>query len=540
MILHTNDWELPNIASKNGGPVGLTNRKRTLPASSSSPPLTQWAYRRPQNISRTTRRTNIVLVVPNNDDIPYLDSGTKNGLGFVKRVSTATETVLDTCFSCSVRNKPARPHTRRRSDRKTNLRQESTIVVLMFAGPAGSIQSVMPTTKHNVDSFGDILLCQRLLLDLIPKEGKDNENNDTDSNGCGSTFEDETDIESNGFIKFSGVHNEPVCSVSDYQTMSMDNRIRMEIQSIRLWPGLMVGAPLSNTLESKPKGVSDRAISDDVDDGLFIETHFTKPEPFLVPESKDELSSLLGTTETLLVLLRVCDMFWGLRSAHCVTGGDEVLVGSLLELMLLKRPKENTKCVSAAGEELTAARHKLKLLILTCNRLQNSGYNSAICKSKWKSSLDIPAGEHTFVDVIDDSNSKKGEVRVVIELELRGQFAMKKGSEEYNSLVCKLPEVFVGKFDRLQTVVKILSHAAKKCMKEKKMHLGPWRKERYMQAKWLRVAERTTTTTLIEPLAVVDDYSTRPARARSSMLTMDLLDNLPNMSYFCAHTVKVL
>nr|GEX15004.1 hypothetical protein [Tanacetum cinerariifolium] len=147
-----------------------------------------------------------------------------------------------------------------------------------------------------------------------------------------------------------------------------------------------------------------------------------------------------------------------------------------------------------------------------CNRLQNSGYNSAICKSKWKSSLDIPAG----------------------------QFAMKKGSEEYNSLVCKLPEVFVGKFDRLQTVVKILSHAAKKCMKEKKMHLGPWRKERYMQAKWLRVAERTTTTTLIEPLAVVDDYSTRPARARSSMLTMDLLDNLPNMSYFCAHTVKVL
>nr|GEU46087.1 DUF4219 domain-containing protein/UBN2 domain-containing protein [Tanacetum cinerariifolium] len=36
----------------------------------------------------------------------------------------------------------------------------------------------------------------------------------------------------------------------------------------------------------------------------------------------------------------------------------------LLELMLLKRPKENTKCVSAAGEKLTAAKHKLKLLEL--------------------------------------------------------------------------------------------------------------------------------------------------------------------------------
>nr|GFB71220.1 hypothetical protein [Tanacetum cinerariifolium] len=36
----------------------------------------------------------------------------------------------------------------------------------------------------------------------------------------------------------------------------------------------------------------------------------------------------------------------------------------LLELMLLKRSKENTKCVSAAGEELTAAEHKLIMLEL--------------------------------------------------------------------------------------------------------------------------------------------------------------------------------
>nr|GEU65907.1 hypothetical protein [Tanacetum cinerariifolium] len=35
--------------------------------------------------------------------------------------------------------------------------------------------------------------------------------------------------------------------------------------------------------------------------------------------------------------------------------------------MLLKRPKENTKCVSAAGEELTAAKHKLKLLTIEEN-----------------------------------------------------------------------------------------------------------------------------------------------------------------------------
>nr|GFC16326.1 hypothetical protein [Tanacetum cinerariifolium] len=83
----SNDRELPNTTSKNGRPVGPTNHKRTLSASSSSPTVTQQADRRPQKISCTARRTNIVLVVPSNDDIPSLDSGTENGLGFVKRVS---------------------------------------------------------------------------------------------------------------------------------------------------------------------------------------------------------------------------------------------------------------------------------------------------------------------------------------------------------------------------------------------------------------------------------------------------------------------
>nr|GEY69696.1 ribonuclease H-like domain-containing protein [Tanacetum cinerariifolium] len=41
----------------------------------------------------------------------------------------------------------------------------------------------------------------------------------------------------------------------------------------------------------------------------------------------------------------------------------------LLELLLLERPKENTKCVSAADEELTAARHKLKLLVVSAAKL---------------------------------------------------------------------------------------------------------------------------------------------------------------------------
>nr|GFC54325.1 hypothetical protein [Tanacetum cinerariifolium] len=36
------------------------------------------------------------------------------------------------------------------------------------------------------------------------------------------------------------------------------------------------------------------------------------------------------------------------------------------ELMLSKRSRKNTKCVNAADEELTAAKHKLMLLVYCC------------------------------------------------------------------------------------------------------------------------------------------------------------------------------
>ncbi|KAK6241699.1 Protein of unknown function PDDEXK-like - like 7 [Theobroma cacao] len=153
--------------------------------------------------------------------------------------------------------------------------------------------------------------------------------------------------------------------------------------------------------------------------------------------------------------------------------------------------------------------------------LQNVGFNCYICRSKWRSSTEIPSGEHTYLEVLDKSNPKKGEVRVVIELNFRAEFEMARANEDYNKLIARLPELLVGKAERLKALIKILCTAAKKCMKEKKMHLAPWRKHKYMQAKWLGTFERTTPA----PLPV--GYSDRPQKPKASMLTFDLLENLP-------------
>ncbi|KAK4361123.1 hypothetical protein RND71_020075 [Anisodus tanguticus] len=164
-----------------------------------------------------------------------------------------------------------------------------------------------------------------------------------------------------------------------------------------------------------------------------------------------------------------------------------------------------------------------------CSRLQNAGFNSAICKSKWRSSPDIPSGEHTFIDVVDNSSLKKGEMRVIIELNFRGEFEIAKASEEYNRLVKCLPEVFVGKIERLLSLIKIMCNAAKKCMKEKKLHMAPWRKQRYMQAKWLKTVERTVANNKLLVSNTAEYTSPLPQRPRASMLTMDLLEFLPNL-----------
>ena len=129
------------------------------------------------------------------------------------------------------------------------------------------------------------------------------------------------------------------------------------------------------------------------------------------------------------------------------------------------------------------------------------------------------------MEVIHDSSSKKRETRVIIELSFRAEFEMARASDEYNGLVCRLPEVFIGKAERLRGLVKILCGAGKKCMKERRMHMAPWRKHKYMQAKWLGKREPIQTVMPILPNLRLD----RMPKHTASLLTFDLLEKLPTL-----------
>ncbi|XP_068665915.1 uncharacterized protein [Aristolochia californica] len=124
--------------------------------------------------------------------------------------------------------------------------------------------------------------------------------------------------------------------------------------------------------------------------------------------------------------------------------------------------------------------------------LRELGYNAGVCKTKWESSGGLTGGNYEFIDVVRPSSREGGTwVRYFVDLEFSGEFEVARPTEEFSKVVRVLPRVFVGRSEELKQIVRLVSEAAKRSLKKRGMHLPPWRKNRYMQAKWLGPYRRT-------------------------------------------------
>ncbi|GMP77206.1 hypothetical protein CsSME_00033562 [Camellia sinensis var. sinensis] len=121
------------------------------------------------------------------------------------------------------------------------------------------------------------------------------------------------------------------------------------------------------------------------------------------------------------------------------------------------------------------------------------GYDASICKSRWEKSSSYPAGEYEYIDVIVEGE------RALIDIDFRSEFEIARSTGGYKAILQTLPHIFVGRADRLQQIVSIVSEAARQSLKKKGMHIPPWRKAEYMRAKWLSPHTRTTTATATAP-----------------------------------------
>ncbi|KAL2323499.1 hypothetical protein Fmac_027878 [Flemingia macrophylla] len=124
--------------------------------------------------------------------------------------------------------------------------------------------------------------------------------------------------------------------------------------------------------------------------------------------------------------------------------------------------------------------------------LLSLGYDASICKSLWEKSPSYPAGEYEYVDVT------MGKERFLIDIDFRSEFEIARSTKAYKTILQNLPCIFVGTCERLQSIVTIVSEAAKQSLKKKGMHVPPWRKAEYVKAKWLSPYTRTTSSAHIK------------------------------------------
>ncbi|KAL3644921.1 hypothetical protein CASFOL_010101 [Castilleja foliolosa] len=126
------------------------------------------------------------------------------------------------------------------------------------------------------------------------------------------------------------------------------------------------------------------------------------------------------------------------------------------------------------------------------------GYKASICKSKWEKTSSFLAGEYEYVDVMIEDE------RLIIDIDFPSEFEIARSTKTYKLVLQTLPNIFVGKADRLEKIISIVSDAAKQSLKKKGMPLPPWRKADYVKAKWLSPFTRVENKSDYDDFVFVD------------------------------------
>ncbi|XAR49630.1 hypothetical protein NMG60_11032895 [Bertholletia excelsa] len=167
---------------------------------------------------------------------------------------------------------------------------------------------------------------------------------------------------------------------------------------------------------------------------------------------------------------------------------------SILQEILTTVADEETEVL---GKVLIYLRD-LELERATCNdvkklivqRLVMDGFEASLCRTSWVSAFPRPSafeftGDYEYVDVVMKSINGGEPSRLIVDVDFRSQFELARPTPTYSELSTSLPCVFVGTDEKLMKIISLLSSAAKQSLRERGLHIPPWRKQKYIQSKWL-------------------------------------------------------
>lgn len=122
--------------------------------------------------------------------------------------------------------------------------------------------------------------------------------------------------------------------------------------------------------------------------------------------------------------------------------------------------------------------------------LRLSGFDTAVCQSKWQGFGKVPGGDHEYIDVILSGKSGGISDRMIVDIDFRSHFEIARAVESYDAILNSLPVVYVGSISKLKKFLQIMVDAAKFSLNQNSMPLPPWRSLPYLQAKWQSEYER--------------------------------------------------
>ncbi|XP_051151000.1 uncharacterized protein LOC127265302 [Andrographis paniculata] len=123
-------------------------------------------------------------------------------------------------------------------------------------------------------------------------------------------------------------------------------------------------------------------------------------------------------------------------------------------------------------------------------RFEMDNYEAHLCRTSWSTPFGPPSvfqfrGDYEYVEVMIKDRSKEVMSRLIVDIDFRTQFEVARPTQAYQELTNALPLIFVGTEDKLKKLVSLICTAAKQSLKEKGLHIPPWRKATYMHSKWL-------------------------------------------------------
>lgn len=115
--------------------------------------------------------------------------------------------------------------------------------------------------------------------------------------------------------------------------------------------------------------------------------------------------------------------------------------------------------------------------------LRLSGYDAAVCSSRWQGTGKVPGGDHEYIDVVSHGYKGSSE-RLIVDIDFRSHFEIARAVDSYDKILNSLPVVYVGSLARLSQFLQVMAEAARFSLKQNSMPLPPWRSLAYLQAKW--------------------------------------------------------